>query len=72
MTNFSVILTEKCGNAAYLFLQCTIMCKQSMKDFVRAVTGALDYMAVLSFDCTLDNLVYFCTDPKLPSIATYA
>lgn len=48
-----------------------MMCKESMKDFVRAVTGAPDYMVVLSFDRTLDNLVRFCANPKLPSILTF-
>ena len=48
-----------------------VMCKESMKDFVRAVTGAPDYMIVLSFDRTLDNLIRFCTNPKLPSVLTF-
>lgn len=48
-----------------------MMCKESMKDFVRAVTGAPDYMVVLSFDRTLDNLVRFCTNPMLPNVLTF-
>ena len=52
-------------------LSLMIMCKESMSDFVRTVTGAPDYMAVLSCDRTLDNLVRFCTNPMLPSVVTF-
>ena len=36
-----------------------MMCKDTMKDFVRADTGAPDYMVFLALDRTLDNLVRF-------------
>ena len=48
-----------------------MMCKESMKDFVRIVPGAPDYMVVLSFDRTLDNLVRFRANSKLPNILTF-
>ena len=35
-----------------------------MKYFVRAVTGAPDYMVFLALDRTLDNLVRFCSDSQ--------
>ena len=41
-----------------------IMCKDTMKDFVRAVTGAPDYMVFLALDRTLNNLVRFCSDSQ--------
>ena len=41
-----------------------MMCKDTMKDFVRAVTGAPDYMVFLGLDRTLDNLVRFCSDSQ--------
>ena len=52
-------------------LSVMMMCKESMTDFVRAVTGTPDYMVILSCDCTLDNLVHFCADPMSPSILTF-
>lgn len=42
-----------------------------MTDFVRTVTGAPDYMVILSSDCTLDNLVRFCAYPLSPSVLTF-
>ena len=51
-----------------------MMCKDTMKEFVRAVTGAPDYMVVIALDRTLDNLVRFCTKPDnshQPSILTF-
>ncbi len=48
-----------------------MMCKEGMKDFVRAVTGAPDYMVVLCTDRTLDNLVRFCANEMAPSVITF-
>lgn len=52
-------------------LSLMMMCKESMTDFVRTVTGAPDYMVVLSCDRTLNNLVRFCTNPMLPSVVSF-
>ena len=41
-----------------------MMCKDTMKDFVRAVTGAPDYMVFLALNRTLNNLVRFCSDSQ--------
>ena len=48
-----------------------MMCKNSLKDFVRTVTGAPDYMVTLCYDRLLDNLVQFCANPALPNILTF-
>lgn len=52
-------------------LSVMMMCKESMKHFVRTVTGAPDYMVFLSLDRTLDNIVRFCTTPMLPTVLTF-
>jgi len=51
-----------------------MMCKDTMKDFVRAVTGAPDYMIVIALDRMLDNLVRFCVSSESslqPTILTF-
>ena len=51
-----------------------MMCKDTMKEFVRAVTGAPDYMVVIALDRMLDNLARFCTKPDnshQPNILTF-
>ena len=49
-----------------------MMFKNTMKDFVRAVTGAPGYMLLLGLDRTLDNLVWFCSHSSVqPSILTF-
>ena len=52
-------------------LSVMMMCKETMTDFVRTVTGAPDYMVILSSDHTLDNLVRFCAYPMSPSVLTF-
>lgn len=49
-----------------------MMCKDTMKDFVRTVTGVPDYMVFLALDRILDNLVRFCCLSSVqPSILTF-
>lgn len=55
-------------------LSVMMMCKDTMKEFVRAVTGAPDYMVFMALDRTLDNLVRFCSSCESslqPSILTF-
>jgi len=44
-----------------------MMCKDTMPEFVRTVTGAPDYLVFLALDKTLDNLVRFCAGSQCSS-----
>ena len=62
------------GNSTDPLHSVMMMCKDTMKDFVRTVTGAPDYMVFVASDRTLDNLVRFCTTTKnslQPCILTF-
>jgi len=60
------------GNSKDPLHSVMMMCKDTMKDFVRTVTGAPDYMVCIASNQTLDNLVRFCTkSSSQPSILTF-
>ena len=60
------------GSSMDPLLSVMMMCKDTMKGFVRTVTGAPDYMVFIAADRSLDNLVRFCTkDSAQPSILTF-
>ena len=49
------------ATSSHPLLSVMMMCKQTMKGFVRNSRGAPDYIIVIAKDHTLDNLVLFCT-----------
>ena len=59
------------GSSTDPLLSVMMMCKDTMKGFVRTVTGAPDYMVFIAADRSLDNLVRFCTNSSQPSILTF-
>ena len=60
------------GSSMDPLLSVMMMCKDTMKGFVRTITGAPDYMVFISADRSLDNFVRFCTkDSSQPSILTF-
>ena len=62
----------KSGSSTDPLLSVMMMCKDTMKGFVKTVTGAPDYMVFIAADRSLDNLVHFCTtDSSQPSILTF-
>ena len=62
----------KSGSSTDSLLSVMIMCKNTMKGFVKAVTGAPDYMVFIAADRSPDNIVRFCTtDSPQPSILTF-
>ena len=62
----------KSGSSTDPLLSVMMMCKDTMKGFVKTVTGAPDYMVFIAADRSLDNLVRFCTtDSSQLSILTF-